>query len=119
MTELYLGRFELNTQKQELLYHAADGTTTLRKLSFREASILGLLIEAQGDIVENHILLNEFWEGDSIYHLNSLYVFMSLCLHVAHEAHPCSRFHTQHHQCQRHRLPAGTKHGMSLHNIII
>ena len=77
MTELYLGRFELNTQKQELLYHAADGTTTLHKLSFREASILGLLIEAQGDIVENHILLNEFWEGDSIYHLNSLYVFMS------------------------------------------
>lgn len=77
MNELYFGKYELNLHKQELTFHAADGTSTLRKLSFREASILGLLIEAQGDIVENHILLNEFWEGESIYHLNSLYVFMS------------------------------------------
>ncbi len=77
MTDLYIGQFELNTQKQELAYHASDGATVRRKLSFREASILGLLIEAQGEIVENQILLQEFWEGDSIYHLNSLYVFMS------------------------------------------
>lgn len=77
MNELYFGKFELNLQKQELTFHAADGASNMRKLSFREASILGLLVEAQGDIVENHILLNEFWEGESIYHLNSLYVFMS------------------------------------------
>ncbi len=77
MTELYFGKFELNPQKQELLLHASGGTTVLRKLSFREASILTLLIEAQGDVVENHILLQEYWGGDSIYHLNSLYVFMS------------------------------------------
>ena len=77
MTDLYIGQFELNTQKQELTYHASDGATVRRKLSFREASILGLLIEAQGEIVENQILLQEFWEGDSIYNLNSLYVFMS------------------------------------------
>jgi DNA-binding response OmpR family regulator len=77
MTDLYIGQFELNTQKQELAYHTPDGTIVRRKLSFREASILGLLIEAQGEIVENQILLQEFWEGDSIYNLNSLYVFMS------------------------------------------
>lgn len=77
MNELYFGKFELNLQKQELTFHATDGASNMRKLSFREASILGLLVEAQGDIVENHILLNEFWEGESIYHLNSLYVFMS------------------------------------------
>ncbi len=57
MTDLYIGQFELNTQKQELTYHASDGATVRRKLSFREASILGLLIEAQGEIVENQILL--------------------------------------------------------------
>ena len=77
MTELYIGHFELNTQKQELTFHTSDGTIVRRKLSFREASVLGLLIEAQGEIVENQILLQEFWEGDSIYHLNSLYVFIS------------------------------------------
>ena len=77
MNELYFGKFVLNLQNQELMFRDENGTTTLRKLSFREASILGLLIEAHGDIVENHILLNEFWEGESIYHLNSLYVFMS------------------------------------------
>lgn len=82
MNELYFGKFELNLNKQELTFRAADGTSTLRKLSFREASILGLLIEAHGDIVENHILLNEFWEGESIYNLNSLYVFMSRLKHL-------------------------------------
>ncbi|MCH5307756.1 MAG: helix-turn-helix domain-containing protein [Prevotella sp.] len=77
MTALSLGNFELNVQKQQLLFHASDGTQVLRKLSFREASILRLLVEAQGDVVENDILLNEFWSGDSIYNLNALYVFMS------------------------------------------
>jgi DNA-binding response OmpR family regulator len=82
MTELYIGHFELNTQKQELTFRTSDDTIVRRKLSFREASILGLLIEAHGEIVENQILLQEFWDGDSIYHLNSLYVFMSRMKHI-------------------------------------
>ena len=77
MTELYFGKFELNAQKQELLLHLDDGSTRLRKLSFREASILRLLIEAQGDIVESELLLSEYWDGVSIYNHNSLYVFMT------------------------------------------
>lgn len=77
MNELHIGHFELNPHKQELVFHAPDGTQPQRKLSFREASILRLLIEAQGEIVENHILLLEFWSGDNVYNLNSLYVFMS------------------------------------------
>ena len=59
MNVLQIGRFELNLQKQELLFHALDGTLSSRKLSFREASILGMLIEAQGDYVENLKRLNE------------------------------------------------------------
>ena len=82
MDILKIGRFELNVQKQELSYHAPDGASSSRKLSFREASILGMLIEAQGDIVENHILLIEFWDDDNIYNLNSLYVFMSRMKHI-------------------------------------
>ena len=56
-------------QKQELVFRA-PGVQTLRKLSFREASVLGLLIEAQGEVVENEILLQEYWSGDSVYNLN-------------------------------------------------
>lgn len=82
MNVLQIGRFELNLQKQELRFHALDGRLSSRKLSFREASILGMLIEAQGDIVENHILLIEFWDDDNIYNLNSLYVFMSRMKHI-------------------------------------
>ena len=77
MKELRIGSLELNPQKQELLFRTPDGTLDRRKLSFREASVLRLLIEAQGEIVENHILLMEFWGTDSVYSLNSLYVFMS------------------------------------------
>ena len=68
-------------QKQELVFRA-PGVQTLRKLSFREASVLGLLIEAQGEVVENEILLQEYWSGDSVYNLNSLYVFMSRLKHL-------------------------------------
>lgn len=82
MNVLQIGRFELNLQNRSLLFHALDGTLSSRKLSFREASILGMLIEAQGDIVENHILLIEFWDDDNIYNLNSLYVFMSRMKHI-------------------------------------
>ncbi len=82
MTEFYFGKFELHIQKQVLLFHAPDGTEVARKLSFRETSILGMLLEAQGEIVENTVLLQEFWEGDSVYHLNSLYVFMSRLKHI-------------------------------------
>lgn len=77
MNELRIGSIELNPQKQELVAHLPDGTVVRRKLSFREASILSLLIEAHGDVVENHILLVEFWGSDNVYNLNSLYVFMS------------------------------------------
>ena len=77
MKELRIGSLELNPQKQELSFRAEDGTQGRRKLSFREASVLRLLIEARGDIVENHILLMEFWGTDTVYSLNSLYVFMS------------------------------------------
>lgn len=77
MNELRIGSIELNLLKQELLFHAQNGTLVRRKLSFREASILGLLIEARGEIVENHVLLMEFWGSDTVYNLNSLYVFMS------------------------------------------
>lgn len=77
MNELSIGHFVLNTNKQSLLYIADNGTTTGRKLSFREASILGILIEAQGEIVENRRLLLEFWGSDTVYNLNCLYVFMS------------------------------------------
>lgn len=77
MKELRIGSLELNPQKQELLLRAPDGTQDRRKLSFREASVLRPLIEAHGEIVENHILLMEFWGTDSVYSLNSLYVFMS------------------------------------------
>ena len=82
MKELRIGSLELNPQKQELVFHAPDGKQNRRKLSFREASVLRLLIEAHGEIVENHILLMEFWGTDSIYSLNSLYVFMSRLKHV-------------------------------------
>lgn len=77
MNELSIGRFVLNTNKQSLLYMADNGVTMGRKLSFREASILGILIEAQGEIVENRRLLLEFWDSDTVYNLNCLYVFMS------------------------------------------
>lgn len=77
MNELHIGRFELNSQKQELLFHASNGSVIKRKLSFRESSILQLLIEANGELVESHILLIEFWGCDTIYNMNSLYVFMS------------------------------------------
>lgn len=77
MTAIRFGNYELIPQKQELLYHAPDGIRLWRKMSFREASILRLLVEARGDIVENHVLLLEFWGADNAYNLNSLYVFMS------------------------------------------
>ena len=77
MKELHIGSLELNPQKQELVLPSPDGSLVRRKLSFREASILRMLIEARGDIVENHILLMEFWGSDSVYNHNSLYVFMS------------------------------------------
>ena len=77
MNELHIGRFELNSQKQELLFHTSNGSVIKRKLSFRESSILQLLIEANGELVESHILLIEFWGSDTIYNMNSLYVFMS------------------------------------------
>ena len=82
MTALRFGNYELNPQKQELLYHAPNGARLLRKMSFREASILRLLVEADGDIVENHILLDEFWGADNACKLNSLYVFMSRMKHM-------------------------------------
>ena len=56
MNELHIGRFELNSQKQELLFHTSNGSVIKRKLSFRESSILQLLIEANGELVESHIL---------------------------------------------------------------
>ena len=71
MNELHIGRFELNSQKQELLFHTSNGSVIKRKL------ILQLLIEANGELVESHILLIEFWGSDTIYNMNSLYVFMS------------------------------------------
>ena len=77
MNELHIGRFELNSQKQELLFHASNGSVIKRKLSFRESSILQLLKEVNGEFVESHIFLIEFWVSDTIYNINSLYVFMS------------------------------------------
>ena len=77
MNELHIGRFELNSQKQELLFHTSNGSVIKRKLSFRESSILQLLIEANGELVESHILLIEVWGSDTINNMNSLYVFMS------------------------------------------
>ena len=47
MNELHIGRFELNSQKQELLFHTSNGSVI------------------------------EFWGSDTIYNMNSLYVFMS------------------------------------------
>ena len=77
MNELHFGRFWLNPQKQELLYRDVDGIAELHKLSFREASILTMLVEARGEVVENRLLLMEFWGSDNVYNHNSLYVFMS------------------------------------------
>ena len=49
----------------------------VRRLSFREACILDMLISAEEEVVDNQRLLNELWGNDTLYNLNSLYVFIS------------------------------------------
>lgn len=85
---LRIGCYELFPMKQKLVCHTTDGQSLERKLSFREASVLTLLIEAGGEVVENKLLLQEFWGGYNVYSLNSLYVFMTRLKQIlAHDEH--------------------------------
>ena len=76
-----IGQYELDMRTLKLYYCTANKRTEVRRLSFREASLLDMLVSANGDIVETKRLLDEVWGDDSVSNLNSLYVFIARLKH--------------------------------------
>ena len=76
-----IGRYELDMRTLKLYYCTADRRTEVRRLSFREASLLDMLIRADEQIVETEQLLNDLWGDDSFSNRNSLYVFIARLKH--------------------------------------
>ena len=72
-----IGKYELDVNAQELIFHEDKYIYSSCSLSFRETAILNFLISASGEIVENKRFLNELWGNNDIYNLNSLYVFIT------------------------------------------
>ncbi len=76
-----IGRYELDVRMLRLYYVSNGRRTEVRRLSFREACILDMLITAEEEVVDNQRILNEIWGDNSFYNLNSLYVFMARLKH--------------------------------------
>ncbi|MBQ8656138.1 MAG: helix-turn-helix domain-containing protein [Prevotella sp.] len=76
-TTLSVGCYELNIKTLRLICHRADGSRTEQALSFRECSMLQLLILNLDEIVENERFRNELWENTYLFSDASLYVFIS------------------------------------------
>ena len=72
-----IGHYELDVRMLRLYLVNEGRRKEVRRLSFREACILDMLISAEEDVVSNQRFLNEIWGEDTLYNLNSLYVFIS------------------------------------------
>ena len=72
-----IGHYELDMRMLRLYYVCNMRRIEVRRLSFREACILDMLISAEEEIVDNQRLLDELWGDNTLYTHNSLYVFIS------------------------------------------
>ncbi|WP_445711041.1 response regulator transcription factor [Flavobacterium sp.] len=71
-TTLNIGKYEFNTENQVLKYN--DKTF---KLTNREASLLELLIQNKGEIINRETILNTVWENNDFFSGRSMDVFIT------------------------------------------